>query len=117
MKHLLSGAAAAVLSVTIALGSTHNSAASQQAAASTPDASATSAAPPAHRHVHSHSHAAGHHARAGSARSNGNTAANQLNQQELSRLQSGGTMPPPAEPTPAPTRGPQLQGPRPSSGR
>jgi hypothetical protein len=116
MKHLLSGAAAAVLSVTIALGWTHNSAASQQAAASMPDASATSAAPPAHRHVHSHSHAAGHHA-TGSARSSGNTAANQLNQQELSRLQSGGTMPPPPEPAPAPTRGPQLQGPRLSSGR
>src|SRR6516165_8782233 len=46
MKHLLSGAAAAVLAVTFALGWTHSSAANQQAAVSTPDASTTSASPP-----------------------------------------------------------------------
>jgi hypothetical protein len=118
MKHLLSGAAAAVLAVTFALGWTTSSAANQQAAVSTPDASTTSAAPPSHRHPHSHSHGAEHRTAAGKtrARSARSDSANLLNQQELSRLQSGGSMPPP-EPAPAPARGTQLQGPRPSSGR
>ena len=119
MKQLLSGAAAAALAATFALGWAQSSAANQQAAVSTPDASTTSAAPPQHRHARSHSHAAGHHARSGkmSARAGANTMADQLNQQELSRLQSAGSMTPSQAPAPPPARGTQLQGPRPSSGR
>jgi hypothetical protein len=53
---------------------------------------ATSATPPMHHHAHHVTHAAAHHrmaARTGST-------ANQLNQEELGRLQSGSSMPPPA---------------------
>jgi hypothetical protein len=114
MKHLLSGVVAAALAVVFAPGWTQVSAANQVAAASMSDASTTSAMPPKHRSVRVHHHSAGG-VKMGS-RSGGNTMADQLNQQELSRLQSGGSMPAP-EPASAPARGTQLQGPRPSGGR
>jgi hypothetical protein len=112
MKHLLSGGAVAALAMTFAPGWMHSSVANQLAAASIADASTTSAMAPKHRSAHIH-----HHSAAGGkmgSRSGGNTMANQLNQQELSRLQSGGSMPPPE---PARAQGTQQQGPRPSSGR
>jgi hypothetical protein len=73
----------------------------------TPSASDTSSAmPPKHRHAHRVTHAAAHHrmaARTGST-------ANRLNQEELARLQSGSSMPPPAAmgamPPPAPMPNP-----------
>ena len=114
MKHLLSGVAVAALAVTFAPGWTQVSAANQLAAAAISDASTTSAMPPKHRSARIHHHSAGG-GKMGS-RSGGNTMADQLNEQELSRLQSGGSMPAP-EPAPVPARGTQLQGPRPSSGR
>jgi hypothetical protein len=67
---------------------------------------ATSATPPMHHHAHHLTHAAVHHrmaARTGST-------ANRLNQDELARLQSGSSMPPPAAmgamPPPAPMPSP-----------
>jgi hypothetical protein len=67
---------------------------------------ATSATPPMHHHAHHVTHAAVHHrmaARTGST-------ANRLNQDELARLQSGSSMPPPAAmgamPPPAPMPNP-----------
>jgi hypothetical protein len=111
VKHLLSGVAVAALAVTFAPGWKQVSAASQPAATSMSDASTTSAMPPKHRNARIHHHSAG--GKMG-GRSGGSTMANQLNQQELARLQSGGSMP---APEPAPARGTQFQGPRPSSGR
>jgi hypothetical protein len=58
-------------------------------------ASPTSATPPMHHHAHHATHAAAHHHKM--APLTGSTA-NQLNQQELSRLQTGSSMPPPAAP-------------------
>lgn len=114
MKHLLSGVAVAALAMTFVPGWSQAGAANQLAAASTSDASTTSATPPKHRNsrIHHYSAVGGKAGR----QSGGSTMANQLNQQELARLQSGGSMPPP-EPAPAAARGTQLQGPRPSSGR
>ena len=70
--------------------------------ASSPPAS-TSATPPMHHHAHHATHAAAHHNQR--APLTGDTA-NQLNQQELARIQSGSSMPPPAPmgamPPPAP---------------
>jgi hypothetical protein len=67
---------------------------------------ATSATPPMHHHAHHLTHAAVHHrmaARTGST-------ANRLNQDELARLQSGSSLPPPAAmgamPPPAPMPSP-----------
>lgn len=121
MNHLLSGIAVAALAATFALGCAQTSAANQQVAASTPEADSTSAAPPQHRHARTDSHAAAQHGKPSHHPSRfpnlqGNVA-NQLNQAELARLQSGGSMTPPPEPASAPARGTQLQGPRPSSGR
>ena len=69
-----------------------------------PGPEATSAAPPTHRHARHAAHgnmAAGHHGhRAMPVSGNPNTSANQLNADELSRLQSGsmGNPPPSALP-------------------
>jgi hypothetical protein len=66
---------------------------------------ATSATPPMHHHAHHVTHAAAHHR---VAPLTGSTA-NQLNQQELARLQTGSSMPPPpmgAMPPPAPVPSP-----------
>jgi hypothetical protein len=67
---------------------------------------ATSATPPKHHHHAGHAtHAAAHHRMAPMTSS----TANQLNQQELARLQTGSSMPPPpmgAMPPPAPTPSP-----------
>jgi hypothetical protein len=68
---------------------------------------ATSATPPKHhRHAHHVTHAAVHHKRAPLTGS----SANRLNQDELARLQSGSSMPPPAAmgamPPPAPMPNP-----------
>jgi hypothetical protein len=81
---------------------------------------ATSATPPMHHHAHHVTHAAAHHkmaARTGST-------ANQLNQEELGRLQSGSSMPPPAAmgamppgaSTPGPSRGNSMGMPGPNTG-
>jgi len=81
---------------------------------------ATSATPPMHHHAHHVTHAAAHHrmaARTGST-------ANQLNQEELGRLQSGSSMPPPAAmgamppgaPTPGPSGGNSMGMPGPNTG-
>jgi hypothetical protein len=70
---------------------------------------ATSATPPTHRHArHARhvTHAAAHHKMAPLT---GSTA-NQLNEQELARLQTGSSMPPPAAPMPGPAMRPQTQG-------
>src|SRR5271165_777707 len=116
MRHLSSGVAVAALLITSALIWPPSSAAEQLAAAPASDGSTTSAMPPTHRHARTQHHMVKHGAAAGHrmAKSNPNTMANQLNQQELSRLQTGSSMAPPppaAEPTS------KLQGPRPSSGR
>lgn len=66
----------------------------------------TSAMPPMHHHAGHVTHAAAHHKMAPLT---GSTA-NQLNQQELARLQTGSSMPPPAAPMPSPPMQPQLQG-------
>src|SRR5207253_9976438 len=118
MKGLLSGAAVGALLVAAALSWPQGSAAEQLAATAIADANTTSAMPPPHRHTRTPHHAMTHGAARGhvAARSSGNTTANQLNQQELSRLQSGGSTPLPA-PAPAPARATPSQGPRPSSGR
>ena len=68
----------------------------------------TSATPPMHHHAHHATHAAAHHKMAPLT---GSTA-NQLNQQELSRLQAGSSMPSPA-PTgamPPPSQMPSASG-------
>jgi hypothetical protein len=65
-----------------------------------PGPEATSAAPPSHRHARHATHgkmAAAHHGRAMPVSGNPNTSANQLNADELARLQSGSMgNPPPA---------------------
>ena len=58
-----------------------------------PPPASTSAMPPIHRHAHHVTHAAAHHRKM--APLTGNTA-KQLNQEELGRLESGSSMPPPA---------------------
>jgi hypothetical protein len=66
-----------------------------------PGPEATSAAPPSHRHVRHHGHVAAHHTTKGIPVSgNPNTSANQMNADELARLQSGsmGNPPPSALP-------------------
>lgn len=70
------------------------------APAATP-AETSSAMPPSHRHARhvSHGKMAGHHRGRGTQASS--STANQLNQEELTRLQSGSTMAPPP-PAPAP---------------
>jgi hypothetical protein len=62
-----------------------------------PGSEATSAAPPSHRHARHHGTmaAAHHHGRAMPVSGNPNTSANQLNADELSRLQAGNTGNPP----------------------
>jgi len=69
-------------------------------------ADTTSATPPMHHHAHHATRTAAHHKMAPLT---GSTA-NQLNQQELARLQTGSSMPPPAPmgamPPPAPTPNP-----------
>jgi len=73
------------------------------AAPSTPDS--TSAMPPKHRHARhaAHGKMPGHHP-SRFPNLQGNTVANQLNQAELGRLQSGNFTPPP--PPPGPDMGP-----------
>jgi hypothetical protein len=80
-------------------------AAAPRAMAPPPSASAppsmsdsTSATPPKHRHARHVTHAAAHHKMAPLT---GSTA-NQLNQEELARLQTGSSMPPPVAPMPRP---------------
>lgn len=65
----------------------------------------SSAMPPHHRHARhaSHGKMAGHHGRA--TQLSGSTA-NQLNQEELARLQAGNTAMPPAPPPPGPMAAP-----------
>jgi hypothetical protein len=66
-----------------------------------PGAQATSAAPPMHRHVRHHGHVAAHHTTKGIPVSgNPNMSANQMNADELARLQAGqlGNPPPSALP-------------------
>jgi hypothetical protein len=80
----------------------------------TPPAS-TSAMPPMHHHTRHVTHASAHHnAHHKMAPLTGSTA-NQLNQQELARLQTGSSMPPPAAmgamPPPAPMPRPPMQPP------
>ena len=85
MKHLLSGVAAiAALAVSAPV----------LAQTSSPPPASTSATPPMHHHGHHVTHAAAHHHKM--APLTGGTA-NQLNQQELARIQSGSSMPPPPD--------------------
>jgi hypothetical protein len=58
-----------------------------------PAPASTSAMPPMHHRAHHVTHATAHHHN--TARLTGDTA-NQLNQEELARLQTGSSMPPPA---------------------
>ena len=67
----------------------------------------TSATPPMHHHTRHVTHAAAHHKMAPLT---GSTA-NQLNQEELARLQAGSSMPPPAAPIPSSQMRPQTQPP------
>jgi hypothetical protein len=60
----------------------------------------TSATPPKHRHARASSHGKAAHHPSRFPNAQGNTVANQLNQAELARLQSGDFTPPPATPTP-----------------
>ncbi len=66
----------------------------------------TSATPPNHRHARHVTRAAAH----GKMPPLTGSTANQLNQQELARLQTAGAMPPPAAPMPSPQMHPQMQG-------
>jgi hypothetical protein len=98
MKHLLSGVAViAALAISAPV----------LAQTSSPPPASTSATPPMHHHGHHVTHAAAHHHKM--APLTGDTA-NQLNQQELARIQSGSSMPPPAPmgamPPPAPRYSP-----------
>lgn len=74
--------------------------------AASPPAS-TSAMPPKHHHAGHVTHAAAHHKMAPLT---GSTA-NQLNQEELARLQTGSSMPPPAAPMPSSQMRPPTQPP------
>jgi hypothetical protein len=74
--------------------------------AASPPAS-TSAMPPKPHHAGHVTHAAAHHKMAPLT---GSTA-NQLNQEELARLQTGSSMPPPAAPMPSSQMRPQTQPP------
>jgi len=98
MKHLLSGVAViAALAISAPV----------LAHTSSPPPASTSATPQMHHHGHHVTHAAAHHHKM--APLTGVTA-NQLNQQELARIQSGSSMPPPAPmgamPPPAPRYSP-----------
>jgi len=108
MKHLLSGVAVvAVLAIANPVWALNNTE-TQLAAAAMSDT--TSATPPMHRHARTYRHA-GHHGTAmHHSRANPDSMANSLNQQELSRLQIGGAMPPPSGP--APTSSGRLPGPK-----
>jgi hypothetical protein len=106
MKHILSGVA---IATALALSA---AAWAQQGAAPAPTMSdQTSATPSKHRHartVHHASHGTtATHMPASAA--GGNNVANQLNQQELSHLQAGSSMPPTGSPT--------MAGPGPMAGR
>jgi hypothetical protein len=88
---------------------------------SSPSASeATSATPPKHHHAGHVTHAAAHHRMAPQTSS----TANQLNQEELARLQTGSSMPPPAPmgsmpsgaPMPSPSGGNSMGMPGPNTG-
>ena len=111
MKHLLSGVAiAAALALSAAAWA-------QQGAAQAPTMSdQTSATPSKHyaRTVHHVSHGTtATHMRASAAGSN--NVANQLNQQELSQLQAGSSMPPTGSPTmagPGPASSSRTGGPK-----
>ncbi len=76
-------------------------------ATAAPPPASTSAMPPMHHHAHHVTHAAAHHHKMAPLTG---TTANQLNQQELARLQAGSSMPPPtpmgAMPPPAPMANP-----------
>ena len=67
-----------------------------------PGPETTSATPPTHRHArHAHAHAEAHHTtRATPISGNPNTSANQMNADELARLQSGNTSNPPSSALP-----------------
>jgi hypothetical protein len=65
-----------------------------------PGPEATSAAPPTHRHARHGKMAATHHGRAMPVSGSPNTSANQLNADELARLQAGNTGNPPASALP-----------------
>jgi hypothetical protein len=77
----------------------------------------TSATPPKHHHAHASAHGkvASHHP-SHFPKVQGNNSANALNQAELSRLQTGSSMPPPTTPMPSgatmtyPPRQPPTQG-------
>ena len=72
-------------------------AAATAAPGTAPGPETTSAAPPTHRHArHAHAHAVAHHTtRATPISGNPNTSANQMNADELARLQAGNTSNPP----------------------
>lgn len=86
-KHLLTGTA---LAAALALATPAWAQAAPAATAPPSAPGATSATPPMHRHMRHVPHAATHHKMAPGA---GSTA-NQLNQQELARLQTGAPPPP-----------------------
>ena len=84
----------------------------------------TSATPPKHHHARASAHAkvASHHP-SRFPRVQGNNSANALNQAELSRLQTGGSMPPapmgampPPAPVPSPSGGNSMGMPGPNTG-
>jgi hypothetical protein len=61
-----------------------------------PGTETTSAEPPTHRHARHHGHVAAHHTTGGTpVAGNANTSANQMNADELARLQAGQTGNPP----------------------
>jgi hypothetical protein len=70
-------------------------------AAGAPMPDSTSATPPSHRHARHASHAKMTH-HGGKATQLTGTSANQLNQEELARLQSGNVSNPPVVPAPTP---------------
>jgi len=72
-------------------------------------AGTTSAMPPAHRHARAATHHAGMAAHPPGAMAGG--TANQLNQEELARLQAGNFSNPPAPPPPAATSSDDMVGP------
>lgn len=136
MKYLLSGvaiAAALAIGAPALAQNTPTAAGTPQepavTAPGTPQAR-TATAPKRHRLTAKERHHRGvarRMARRGRATSPGDRTANELNREELGRMQSGSTMPPPTVPTAGPSGGgyvppsagtqpPSIGGPRPSGG-
>jgi hypothetical protein len=105
MKHLLTGVSiAAALAIAAPVWAQNAPMSPSAPAASAPAAPAAAGKQRHHRAVH---HRMARHGRA--AKANPNAMANELNREELTRLQGGGAAPPPPAPPPA------MTGPRPSS--